>query len=188
MGKSSSTLWKSNKSLFLWVTPKSPISSGTCRILIPPQMTFSAGRKQGICTIYLREGQDHCSLEAEGLILVISFTYKFCCQTTANFTRGDLFYWAKLTYSHKKISTCSLPWKQQSTRWPSGAESQQDPLPLLHSLQHIHLRMRITAPHHQGKAQPSLALAVAPKKYAERKRNCLHMCVVWTNNLPLQLQ
>lgn len=97
-------------------------------------------------------------------------------------------YCTKLIYFYKKKSTCSLPWKQQSTRWPSGAKSWQDSFLLLHSLPQIHLHMRISAPHHQGKAQPSLASAVAPQKYAERKIICFPMFEAWTNNLPLQLQ
>lgn len=136
-------------------------------------MTFSAGRKQGSCIIYLGKGQDHYSFRAGELIFMVSFTtYNICAQTTANFTRGPL-----LTEQSLFIPTKIYP----------PAQSWQDTFPLLHSLQHIHLCMRPSAPH-QGKVQPSLALAVAPKKHAARKRISFCMFVVWANSLPLQLQ
>lgn len=64
----------------------------------PPQMTFSAGRKQGSCTIYLGKGQDHCSLEAGGVILVIFFSLPTIPAARPQQTSPEVLYLLTKTY------------------------------------------------------------------------------------------
>lgn len=161
---------------FLWVTPKSPISCGTHRTLIPTTDVFVC--RKDAWKLYHLPGEKTGPLLLESRRADFSnfFHYlKFLLSDHSKLHQRCSIYCTKLIYFYKKKSTCSLPWKQGSTRWPSGARSWQDPFLLLHSLPQIHLHMRISAPHHQGKAQLSLASAVAPQKYAERKRICFPM-------------